>query len=132
MKSKFLILGLIFLVLSIFLFIGLFGISGKITLKEGSCEKSYKHYYIEPVISNYLECRIQRPCGTGQALTIRNVKVDIIQCLCLNRNENKDNVINIMKDILINYHKVKDVDKYPSIDDVNYICDKEARKIYRI
>jgi len=122
MKKKNIMIVSALVVVGIFFVIGIFGISGQVTLKAGDCEKSYKHYYIEPFISDFLECMVQIPCGTAQELTIRNTKVDVIQCLCENIETNKE--------IITDYYNKEFSQPQPS-NNVEFVCKEGAIKSYR-
>jgi len=122
MKKKNIIIVSALIIIGIFFVVGIFGISGQVTLKAGDCEKNYKHYYIEPFISDFLECMAQIPCGTAQGLTIHNTKVDVIQCLCKNIETNKETITE--------YYN-KELSKQEPSNDVEFICKKGAKKFYR-
>ena len=119
MKKRRIIIS-IFIVIG-FLIIGLFGISGQVTLKAGNCEKSYRHYYIEPFILDFLSCMTMIPCGTAQEITIYNRKVDVIQCLCENIETNKE--------VIVDYN-IKEFQLEPS-NDVGLICKKGSVYVTR-
>lgn len=95
---------------------GIFGISGQDTLTAGNCETKYKKYYLEPFICTSL------PCEMSQEMITNNAKVDVIQCLCNNRDANED--------IILQFYSEKDASTAKEQElDVNDICNN-FRKTY--
>lgn len=102
-------------VVGMIILVGVFGVSGQVTLKAGSCEAHYRHHYIKPYISDALSCMFQIPCGTPQNVMINNARVDIVQCLCENKDANED--------AILQFYSEKDASTAKELGlDVSYIC----------
>jgi len=76
---------------AIVIFIGLsagfFGVRGKyITLDYGACKASYQQYYAKPFLSS---------SASEIFMAEHNAKVDVLQCLCVNAEAEKDSILNL-------------------------------------
>ncbi len=127
MNRKYVVVIVSLVVFSVFLIVGLQGVSGEVTLQAGDCEKCYTHYYVEPFISDYFICMTTTPCGIAQEITIHNTKIDIIECLCKDIEKNHD--------VIIDYYNTelakRPFAERPS-DDAKFICQEGATKIGRM
>ncbi len=63
---------------TVILLIGTFGIGNDVTLKFLNCESTYRQYQIKPFIQ------------TSEDLSEDNARLQILKCLCSNKETNKD------------------------------------------
>jgi hypothetical protein len=130
MKRGFMIIliAVISIVLLTIILIGWIGIKKEINLEDSGCKESYTHYIVTPFMHDSLECVIITPCGTYEKVGRSNAYVRLIQCLCEDKDNNRESIISNF-DFLLKTDEIFSRDmKEGDSGNITFICTWGARE----